>query len=126
MPNLIHSLDAASLGLFCEIYFKDDNRVNNFYAIHDCFAVTADNVTSLLSELKSVYIFIYCNNNYLEKLDNEIINSIKNMYGENQFNNKNKTVIHPDGRVFDYPDIKSVIDGKIDKNSLLKSSYILH
>lgn len=90
MPNLIHSIDAASLTLFADSFFKIDRvTVKNLYSIHDCFSVTADNVSTLLSELKSVYI--YSNNNNLEKLNNEILNNIKNAYGENQFDSEKKS-----------------------------------
>ena len=40
MPNLVHSLDAASLALLIENFFKED-KTKNFFSVHDCFAVTA-------------------------------------------------------------------------------------
>jgi DNA-directed RNA polymerase len=47
MPNLVHSLDAASLALVAEYYFNSVD-IKNFYAIHDCFAVTCNNIPNLL------------------------------------------------------------------------------
>ena len=38
MPNLVHSLDAASLALVIDSFFKIENE-KNFYSIHDCFAL---------------------------------------------------------------------------------------
>ena len=56
MPNLVHSLDAASLGLVIKIYFKViENK--KFYSIHDCFAVPCNsNNAKLLTNLIKVLI----------------------------------------------------------------------
>ena len=60
MPNLIHSMDATTLALLVNLYFdKTSQSVNNFYSIHDCFAVTANNVEKLISIIKIVYINIF-------------------------------------------------------------------
>lgn len=129
MPNLIHSLDATSLALLGDLFFKssiDQTQIKNFYSIHDCFAVTADNVKILLNDLKSVYIYIYCKENYLKKLDEEIINSIKNIFGEEQFDSERRVVIHSDGREFKYPNIENVIANEINESFIRDSSYILH
>ena len=49
MPNLVHSLDAASLALLVDLYFNNskyavdsskNGTVKNIFTIHDCFAVT--------------------------------------------------------------------------------------
>ena len=132
MPNLIHSLDAASLALFVDLFFKHLNiEVKNFYSIHDCFGVTANNVDKLISLLKSVYIYIYSNDSYLIKLDSEIISNIKNQYGEKSFD-ENRIITTDDGLTLQYPDINIVLgsklgfDSRLDFNVLKKSSYILH
>ena len=72
MPNLIQSLDASTLALLVNILFKE-NKFHNFYSIHDCFAVTCNNVEKLIYELKMVYIYVYCDNRYLLKFDKGII-----------------------------------------------------
>lgn len=58
MPNLIHSLDAASLTLVLENYFKVFDN-NNFYSVHDCFAVPCYNVNFLISIIKAAYCTLY-------------------------------------------------------------------
>lgn len=63
MPNVIHSLDACSIALLYNIFSKETN--NNIYTIHDCFGVTAEKVTTLMSILKGVYIKIYSDEAYL-------------------------------------------------------------
>lgn len=126
MPNLIHSLDAASLGLFVEFFYNSKVEVKNFYSIHDCFGVTANNVSELLVLLKSVYIYIYSKDNYLQKLDSEIISNIKNMYGENRFNDETRIVTITADKEMKYPNIDHIIGNKLDTSSILKSSYILH
>ena len=47
MPNLVHSLDAASLCLVIVNYFKENDNIN-FYSIHDCFAVPCNKVNNLI------------------------------------------------------------------------------
>jgi DNA-directed RNA polymerase len=114
MPNLVHSLDAASLGLVVENYFKEI-EYKNFYSIHDCFAVPCNNAKLLTNLIKSAYCILYTNNKYLLDFDANFINSIKNYYGENNVtfdlskeilsvytNGENITVI--------YPSLKSIIN----------------
>lgn len=68
MPNLVHSLDAASLCLVITNYFKQIDNVN-FYSIHDCFAVPCSHkVNNLIGLLKIAYCFIYSDINYLKKV----------------------------------------------------------
>lgn len=44
MPNLVHSLDASSLALLLNSYFNEG--LDNIFTVHDCFAVTANSVSS--------------------------------------------------------------------------------
>nr|YP_009574413.1 hypothetical protein [Arthrobotrys musiformis]QBM31531.1 hypothetical protein [Arthrobotrys musiformis]QBM31681.1 hypothetical protein [Arthrobotrys musiformis] len=68
MPNLIHSLDASSLVLLVDKYFNEHiTEVKNIYAIHDCFAVTANNMEYIIYTLKLVYISLYKDKGYLKK-----------------------------------------------------------
>lgn len=46
MPNLIHSLDASSIAILYD--YLSNHNIRNVYTIHDCFAVTADNVEKLI------------------------------------------------------------------------------
>jgi DNA-directed RNA polymerase len=84
MPNLVHSLDATSLALLYNSFYKETEKDNvvNFYSIHDCFAVTANNVELLINLLKSVYIDLYSGNTYLQKFDDDLISYIRSVYGE--------------------------------------------
>lgn len=87
MPNLVHSLDAASLTMLVDFYFNNySSERKNIYTVHDCFAVTANNVDSLMELLKLVYIKLYSEDNYLIRLNTEIINYIKFHYGDDCFN----------------------------------------
>lgn len=59
MPNLIHSLDAASLMLLCEKFFNLYKNNVSIFTVHDCFATTSDKVNNLLIILRSVYTRLY-------------------------------------------------------------------
>ena len=70
MPNLIHSLDAASLCLLFEQFSKNNkNEKFNFYGVHDCYATSADKAVQLNIILKSIYTQIYSDNDYIRQFD---------------------------------------------------------
>ena len=81
MPNFIHYLDADALALLVYYYFTDSSsNIKNIYTIHDCFAVTANNVGNLINFLKIVYQNIYTENTYLLELHKSMIEHIKEHY----------------------------------------------
>ena len=94
MANLIHSLDATSLSLLVNNYFKSyDNEIKNIYGIHDYFNTTFNNMPFILfivENLKLIYIFLYSDIKYLKELDKTMINHIIN-YIDESFDNKIKT-----------------------------------
>ena len=125
MPNLVHSLDAASLALLEEYYFKTVD-VKNLYAIHDCFAVTANNVDTLISYLKLVYIKIYSEDEYLRGLDKELIQHIKHYYSADCFNDETLEIKVND-LTLNYPDINIVLGKKLPTSDfILNSSYLIN
>jgi DNA-directed RNA polymerase len=75
MPNLIHSLDASSLALLIDFYFKDGNI--NFFSIHDCFAVPCNNVTKIISFLKLSYWNIYTKEPFLKTFHDKFVENLK-------------------------------------------------
>jgi hypothetical protein len=132
MPNLIHSLDAAALALLADFYFHSNknSKTKSMYAVHDCFAVTANNVENLMELLKLVYIKIYSEGVYLRGLDKEIKHQIKVNYGADVFNYDKLTINIPDIEVLKFPDIEEVLGTKLpcinyDVNELKTSSYIV-
>lgn len=60
MPNLVHSLDAASLCLLIESYFSDNNSLY-FYSIHDCFAVPCTFASALHHQKQKIKSRTYLN-----------------------------------------------------------------
>lgn len=130
MPNLVHSLDAASLALLIENFFKEVTEAN-FYSVHDCFAVTCNNVNLIGELLKLSYYNIYINKEFLLKFDLEFKESIKNILGSDCFSkSKDETnlyinIITEEGNNIKliYPNLTEVLNsGNLD---FLKSSYIL-
>jgi len=119
MPNLVHSLDSASLGLVIENYFKE-NENKNFYSIHDCFAVLCNNVKLLTNLIKSAYYILYTDNKYLLEFDANFINSIKIYYGENNvtldLSQKKLSVYTKEINItVKYPSLNSIINSKISQ-----------
>nr|WPM94715.1 hypothetical protein [Ceratocystis fimbriata]WPM94767.1 hypothetical protein [Ceratocystis fimbriata] len=88
MPNFIHSLDASSLALLVDLLFKTNNKPEIF-TVHDCFAVTANNIENIMEILKLIYIEIYSNEQYLSKLDKFIRDSIKGYFCEEAIDENN-------------------------------------
>ena len=128
MPNLIHSLDAASLALLVDFYFNNSKNigVKNIFTIHDCFGVTANNIENIMDLLKLVYTRIYSDTNYLRKLDKGIIDYIKLSYNDTHFDEE-KLELNINGKTHKYPSIEAVL-GTSSKGSelIFDSSYIIH
>jgi len=76
MPNLIHSLDATSLSLLCNNFYRNFKGAQ-FYSVHDCFGTTCDKVPILKTMLASVYTELYSNEPYLKRFDECVLNGIK-------------------------------------------------
>ena len=127
MPNLIHSLDADALALLVSYYFNDNSsNIKNIYTVHDCFAVTANNVEDISNMLSNVYQKIYTKKQYLRELDKSIINHIKSIYGDNCFDDKN-LVINTGELTLKYPSIESVLGKKYTTEGLIsESAYLIH
>ena len=127
MPNLVDSLDAASLALLTDFYFKNySSDVKNIYAIHDCFAVTANNVENLRELLKLVYIKIYSEDNYLRQIDIEIRQHIKFHYGKECFDDINNIIKTENTPKMKFPDIELVLSTRLDVELIKSSSYIVN
>lgn len=132
MPNLIHSLDAASLSLLIDNYFNVyKNDTKNIFAIHDCFATTCNNMKFIIENLKIIYISIYADKKYLKELDENIINHVRNSIDEAFDNKTNKkvTILKRNGKKkeFEYPDINAILTNEFDiKKYIEGSTYIIN
>ena len=125
MPNLIHSLDSASLGLLIDNYFNDyQNKTKNIYAIHDCFAVTCNNMEYIINTLKLVYISLYSDKGYLTKLDDDLKKHIKNHVADS-FSEENLTINLANSKPIQYPDINKVLKHNLNVESIKDSAYIV-
>lgn len=127
MPNLVHSLDAASLALLVDLYFSDSKDRKNMYTVHDCFAVTTNNVCNMMDLLKLVYITLYSEDTYLLKLDRQIRNHIINSYGPNSFCEDNFTLNIDAVKGEKFPDVEEVLGKKLNFNfsGLKHSKYLI-
>jgi len=124
MPNLIHSLDAASLALLTKS-FNANEKVCSIYTVHDCFAVTADRIPELMENLKNVYTDIYSENGYLKKLDEGIRYHIKTSISGSTFIDDYTIIIPNLNEVIKFPDVRSVTSEIFDTECLKKSCYLV-
>lgn len=126
MPNLVHSLDAASLAILIDKFFKLEKN-KNFYSVHDCFAVTCNNVKDLNDLLKVSYLKIYSEEKYIKSFDTEFKNLIKKQFGSDIFSEVTGIIKYstPKGDIeLKYPDInKFICNTQIE---FYESSYLTH
>lgn len=122
-PNLIHSLDASAIAML----YQDLGNIDLF-TIHDCFAVTANNVSLLVYKLKKVYRKMYSSNIYLLEFDNVLRLTLNKTFGDKVFpidgygvditqldvKKKNK---------IPFPDVKKVVNVNSNIDNLSLSSY---
>lgn len=129
MPNVVHSLDSLALLLLYNSFSSliGDNKVVNFYSVHDCYGVSAKYVESLITSFQTIFIELYSNSIYIQNFDNDLINLILTTYGENttKYDNE-KIIIYMRDREIALPQISPIINCK-DKplwyNSLLESQF---
>ena len=127
MPNLIHSLDASSLALLVNLYFNSNQNTKNFFSVHDCFAVTANDVENITTLLKHTYITIYSKDKYLIKLDNDIKQFIKSAFGSDSLNDDTLEINVPSFKTpLKFPDVNKVLGKKFDFEGLKNSKYIIN
>ena len=130
LPNLIHSLDAAALALLVHYYFNDRTfSLKNIYTIHDCFAVTANNVKNLIHLLSHVYQKIYTEKNYLREFDKNMIKYIKFNCKKNiTFDNETLVITKmEDDTELQYPSVEDVLGVNSKTDGLIKESpYLIH
>lgn len=124
MPNLIHSLDASSIALLYKVFSAQG--CGSIFTIHDCFAVTANDVKLLIDLLKGVYIKIYSEEVYLSILHDHIKNTIINTFGKDIFSCDLKFIyVGPKKEKIPYPSIENVLDLNTNIDSLKYSQYII-
>lgn len=116
MPNLVHSLDATTLILLYNSLVKninsEGNKTVNFYSIHDCYGVTAKYVEVLIEMLRTVYIKLYSGPGYIEKFDEDIINTIVISYGEEncKYDPETRTIIISKRKKIVLPDLSKFLN----------------
>lgn len=132
MPNLIHSLDAASL---CLLYSKYTATSKCMYTVHDCFAVPIPYVENLITILQSVYLDIYAEKGYLKSFDQCVLNNIKTTLGkEIEFIDNSEDLSQPKKiiykeKTYPYPNVDLLFKDVSDFNVIfdaLKNKKVIY
>ncbi len=99
LPNFIHSLDGATMALL-NVSFAKLVEVPNMYGVHDCFAVTADNIPCLIDSLRGVYIDLYTDKHYILEFDRWFISNLSYIYKDKFTYNEVDRIIKIDRKIF--------------------------
>ena len=79
MPNLIHSLDGATIALLYDRLTKLISDLD-IYTLHDCFGVKATDASELCIQLRLTYLSIYSSPGYLAEFDARVRNRLEEIY----------------------------------------------
>ena len=128
MPNLVHSLDAASLGLLVNMYFTEKENIN-FFAVHDCFAVPCNKVSRIVDLLKLSYYKIYADETYLKKLDKNFKIFLLSQLGEDCISLDNEITIlniNESNIKLKYPNINEILDLLLNNIEIFNNKYLIN
>ena len=136
VPNIIHSLDASHLINVINCWYKKDNYP--IISIHDCFGTHPNSMNKLAKVVRSEFVLLYTQHNFLQKYNEKILSNIlDNGYaiiekdGEKYveyFHNKKR----PDGS--EYTSTKKTLYlipvvpkmGDLDLKEIIKAIYLIN
>lgn len=122
IPNIIHSLDANHLTNL--INWANDNKFGPIITIHDCFGTHPNKMNYLIHKVKTEFILLYTQENFLDTFHNRIIQSIK----DNQLQiiqdpkTLNNYVILND-QLLKIPNLPKL--GELDLKKIIDSKYMI-
>lgn len=133
MPNLIHSLDASNIHLLItKLINSKQQKIQNIYTIHDCFATTANEMKHLDWLIKCTFIDIYFKEgNYLEKMHNNILDQILSYVNYEIYTKVTDNIeyVKINNQYFELPQIpKQFISDNISKTfieGIMKAAYFI-
>lgn len=124
IPNIIHSLDANHL--INLINNAGDQNFEPIITIHDCFGTHPNSMGDLEIRVKSEFVLLYSQDNFLEKFHKKIIQSIiDNQYEITTIHDgksETKTVLIND-KIEIIPDLPKL--GELDLKKINESRYFI-
>ena len=121
VPNLIHSMYASNIAILVNNLLDMDVNFPMF-TIHDCFASNANFTELLTFEVKSAFVFIYKNQDFIEKYHNDTIAYLENL--GLSFNADKSILFHKD-KQYTVP-LKPELNKTVDLvTNILNSRYFL-
>ena len=127
MPNLVHSLDAASLAMLVD-KCDDSTKSIDFFSVHDCFAVNCNNVQLIVEFLKYIYCEIYTEKDFLLNFDKRFRALIQISYPNAFIDDYNIKLLLEEDKVENlvYPELPGfIIDNKNLEKHIKNSAYII-
>jgi DNA-directed RNA polymerase len=128
MPNLIHSLDACNIHLLVNELLEGERRLP-LYTIHDCFASTPNNISTLEIYIKRTFLKIYFEGDYLEEMHKNILAQITSYIKEDIIEKDGKKYFKIKDKFIPVPEIPDTFldksKNKIFIQGLLNSKYFI-
>lgn len=121
VPNLIHSMDASNISLLVESFSK---LIDNFQllTIHDCFASHANHIELLSFHVKSAFLFIYKNQNFIKDYHKETISYLKNL---GLIFNKDDSILYLNNKEYKVPVVPNLEKTFDLSSNVLYSKYFV-
>jgi DNA-directed RNA polymerase len=78
VPNIVHSFDASNIALLVKGITADFNMNHkmNLLTIHDCFATNANDVDSMVLQVKLAFLSLYSDKSFITTYHNFILDYI--------------------------------------------------
>jgi DNA-directed RNA polymerase len=121
VPNLIHSMDSATISILVDNLLLNFNNVN-LVTIHDCFVTDANHADFINFQVKAAFASLYKDQKFIDKFHTFFLNYLVNL-GYNIDFEKNILILQDE--IYQIP-VKPVFTSEEHvTNNILSSTYFL-
>jgi hypothetical protein len=122
IPNIIHSLDASHL--VAVINTAKDNNISSIVSVHDCFGTHPNKMAQLSNIVRSEFVKLYSQSNFLHKYHDRIIQTITDNNFEIIELKGKKYVVDSNKTKFLIPQLPP--EGELDINKINKAILMIN